>query len=282
MKSAPGFGTFLLLLVLACGSVLPRPSQADDLVRAFLLPELFDIMATEGRNSVLEDGATPLQGNALALFRNDVTMIYQPERMLAEFATALETELARTPDARADALEFAATDPGRRILRLELAARDALLDDDVNRFARMALDDARSSTAESQAARRLELVRARIDANDLVELNVALGLNTSFAYYRGMMAENAVQGMTSEMLLQLVWAQEPDIRAEIEDWIESYFLMAYQPLAAAEMEDYVAYVGTPLAQEFNRAMFRAFDTVFSEISFQVGRALGRRLNVEEL
>ena len=282
MTPAPDFRTFLLLCVLTCGAILPRPVQADDIIRAFLLPELFEIMASEGRASVLADGATPLQGNALARFRNDAEAIYDPERMLAEFATVLEDELARMPDARADALAFAASSLGQRILRLELAARDALLDDDVDRFARMALDDARSSPPQAPDARRLELVRARIEANDLVELNVSLGLNTSFAYYRGMLAENAVQGMTSDMLLQLVWAQEPELRVEIEDWSESYFLMAYQPLSTPEMQDFVAYVSTPLAQDFNRALFRAFDTVFSEISFQVGRAIGRRLNIEEL
>lgn len=275
-------GVTVLIVLLTLGAMLSRPAQADELARALLLPELFGIMAEEGRKSVLADGAVPLQGRAFAQFAGDVERIYQPERMLAEFLRVLEAELADTPEARTDALDFAASDAGRKILQLELAAREALLDDDVDVLARMALDEARAGTGGDDGAQRLQQVRARIDANDLIELNVSLGLNTSFAYYRGMLAENAVNGMSTDMLLQLVWAQEPEIRADIEDWIESYFLMTYRPLSAEEMQDFVAYVSTPLAQEFNRAMFRAFDTVFSEISFQVGRALGRRLNVEEL
>lgn len=282
MRRRVFLGVTILIILITFAATLSRPAQANDLARALLMPELFEIMADEGRKSVLADGATPLQGRALEQFTSDVERIYQSERMLAEFVTALEAELAATPEARADALDFAASDLGRRVLQLEVAARQALLDDDVDMLARMALEDARAGLSGEDGFQRLEQVRARIDANELVELNVSLGLNTSFAYYRGMLAENAVYGMSSEMLLQLVWAQEPEIRADIEDWIESYFLMTYQPLDAADMQDFVVYVGTPLAQEFNRAMFRAFDTVFSEISYQVGRALGRRLNVEEL
>lgn len=282
MRRLTFLGVTLFIALLMFGATLTRPAQAEDLSRALLLPELFGIMAIEGRSSVLADGSTPLQGRALEQFAQDVERIYQPERMLAEFLRVLDAELADAPEVRADALEFAASDLGRRILRLELAAREALLDDDVDMLARMALDDARAGMAGEDGFQRLKQVRARVDANELVELNVSLGLNTSFAYYRGMLAENAVHGMSSDMLLQLVWAQEPEIRADIEDWIESYFLMTYQPLSAPDMQDFVEYVGTPLAQEFNRAMFRAFDKVFSEISFQVGRALGRRLNVEEL
>ena len=275
---------FLILPVLAlCVAVLaPRPAVASDLSDAFLLPELFDIMAEEGRASMLADGATPLQGSALRAFQDDVAAIYTADRMLAAFLTEMEKELSSRPDVRADALDFAATDAGKQILQLEIAARQALLEDEIDEMARMTLLEAREAARDSAMAARLDLVRQRIDANDLIELNVSLGLNTSFAYYRGMMAENAVQGLSADMLLQLVWAQEPAIRADIEDWIESYFLMAYQPLSTDEMEAFVAYVATPLAQDFNRAMFRAFDTVFSEISLQVGHALGRRLSIEEL
>lgn len=282
MRRPPFLGMTMLIALLAFAVTLSRPALADDLSRAFHLPELFGIMADEGRKSVLADGAVPLQGRALEQFTRDVERIYQSERMLDAFNRALDTELANAPDARADALDFAASDLGRRVLRLELDAREALLDDDVDMLARMALDDARMRRAGDDRFQRLKQVRARIDANELVELNVSLGLNTSFAYYRGMLAENAVSGMSADMLLQLVWAQEPEIRADIEDWVESYFLMTYQPLDPAEMQAYVDYVSTPLAQDFNRAMFRAFDTVFSEISYQVGRALGRRLNIEEL
>jgi hypothetical protein len=271
------------LLVALLLALLPmRPAAADDLARAYLLPELFEIMAEEGLQSVMADGVTTLEGRALTQFQRDVTQIYQAERMEADFTARLRAELEIQPDVVQDALDFAQTDLGRKILRLEISARKALLDPEVDDIARMALSDARGARATESAARRLDLVRARIEANDLVELNVSLGLNTSYAYYAGMMAEDAANELSAEQVLYLVWAQESSIRLEVEDWSESYFLMAYAPLSEEEMQAYVAYVSTPLAQAFNRALFRAFDAVFTDISKSVGRALGRRLSAEEL
>ncbi|WP_296478804.1 hypothetical protein [Roseinatronobacter sp.] len=261
---------------------LARFAAAEDLSRAYLLPELFEIMAAEGRNSVLAEGAVPLEGRALADFERDVSRIYDQQTMHDAFLASLMAEVAATPEVLQDALEFAGTDLGKRVLRLEISARDALLDDEVDEIARLALYDAREARTDTAASDRLAMIRERVDANDLVELNVSLGLNTSYAYYQGMMSENAVNGLDSEQLLFLVWAQEPEIRADIEDWIESYFMMAYKPLSDDELEAYIEYASTPLAQAFNRAMFRAFETLFNKISLDVGRALGRRLNVEDI
>jgi hypothetical protein len=97
-----------------------------------------------------------------------------------------------------------------------------------------------------------------------------------------MMAEDAASDLSADQVLYLVWAQEPSIRLDVEDWSESYFLLAYAPLTEEELQTYIDYVSTPLGQAFNRALFQAFDTVFSDISKSVGRALGRRLNAEEL
>ncbi len=259
-----------------------RMSGAGDLSRAYLLPELFEIMASEGRSAILADAAIPLQGGTFANFEDDVSRIYDPGRMQAAFVAGLKADLAASPEVLEDALNFAQTNLGKRILRLEISAREALLDDEVDQIARTALADARAARDGAGRAARLAMIRARVDANDLIDLNVSLGLNTSYAYYQGMMSENAVNGLDAEQLLFLVWAQEPEIRADVEDWIESYFMMAYQPLSDDELQDYIDYVSQPLAQAFNRAMFRAFDALFSDISVAVGRALGRRLNVEDL
>lgn len=264
-------------------ALLPgRPAYAEDLVRALLLPELFEIMAAEGRNSVLEDETTPLQGSLLARFEQDVARIYSADQMMQNFVSVLEQALLPHPDLRADTLRFARSDLGKRVFQLEVSARAALLDDAVDEAARIALENARDAASGTAEAKRLALVRERIAANDLIELNVSLGLNTSFAYYRGMLTEDAVGGLSADALLQLVWAQKPEIRVDIEDWIESYFLMAYQPLSDAEFRQLIDYAQTPLAIGFNQIMFQAFDTVFSDISRALGQALGRRMQTEEL
>ena len=286
-ESPPMIASSLRALAVSCSLATlvlfpARPALAEDLARALLLPELFEIMAAEGRSSVLGDESTPLQGSLLARFEQDVARIYTPVQMAQNFVAALEDALQRHPDMRADTLGFAQSDLGKRVLQLEVSARAALLDDAVDEAARLALETARDAEPGSVEATRLELVRERIAANDLIELNVSLGLNTSFAYYRGMLTEDAVGGLSADALLQLVWAQEPEIRADIEDWIESYFLMAYQPLSDAEFRELIDYAQTPLAVGFNQIMFQAFDTVFSDISRALGQALGRRMQTEEL
>lgn len=259
-----------------------RPALAEDLSRAFLLPELFEIMAEEGRRSAMEDGAIPFRGRMLDDFERDVAAIYDAEAMRMAFENALMQELGDQPEVLADALEFAATDLGARVLRLEVSARAALLEDEIEEISRITLEEARAEDAPPAKAARLEMVRARIDANDLVDLNVSLGLNTSLAYYNGLMSEQAAQFLGSNDLLSLVWSQQDILRADIEDWIESYFLLAYQPMSDEDLQSYIDYLSTPLAKDFNLAMFTAFDAVFGDISLALGRVMGRRMVAEEL
>lgn len=272
-----------VLFVIAALALMPlRPAAAEDLSQAYLLPDLFEIMAEEGRHSALEDGSATLQGRALAELNRAIEAIYDPARMHDAFVAVLTAELEAAPDVVEDALEFARSPLGQEILQLEISARRALLDDEVDEIARLALAEARGPRAPAAKSARLEMVRARVDANDLVELNVSLGLNSSLAYYSGLMSGNAPNAVGPEDLLQMVWMQEPAIRAEIEDWVESYFLLSYQPLSDEDLQAYIDYVSTPLAQSFNRAMFRAFDVVFSDISLAVGTVMGRGLMSEEL
>lgn len=260
---------------------LGRPAQAD-LSEAFRLPELFEIMAEEGRASVLEEDTPILEGRALRAWQDEVARIYDPAELESAFVVQLEHALAARPSARQDALDFARSELGARIVGLEISARAALLDAEIDLAARRRLDIARGAPAADPDAQRLEQVRARIAANDLVDLNVSLGLNTSFAYYTGLLEENELEGMTAQDLLALVWAQEDPIRAEVTDWIESYYFMAFHPLSDSEMDSYITYVATEDAQAFNTAMFQAFGVVFERVSRQVGRALGQRMSSEEL
>lgn len=270
---------FMLIILVAA------PLQANDdnpLSRAYHFPELFEVMAEESQQALGSDGATPLDMAELAEWRAELRALYDPVRMEARFIKTLEDTLADQPDVRSDALDFARSDLGARILQLELSARQALLDTEIDDLAREALLRARNAAPGDTSARRLARVRARIDANDLIELNVSLGMNTSFAYYMGMFREGAVFGLNTEDLLQLVQAQEYDIRRDVTDWIESYFLMAYRPLTDEELEAYIAYCQTAKGDAFNQAMFRAFDDLFVELSGAVGQALGWRLRGERL
>jgi len=267
--------------MLSAAFVLPvHHVRAESLSAAYFLPELFDIMAQEGRVAALEDPAVPQDAAGRAGWENAINRIYNADRMHDDFVSALDAAL--TPDIRADALRFAQGDLGRRVLQLEVSARRALLSEEIDATARLALDAARNATAGSARADALARARERIAVNDLIELNVSLGLNTSLAYYNGMVDAGWMSGMAGVDLLTLVWAQEQAIRDDVTDWAESYFLLAYQPLSTEEMQTYIDYAASPKGDAFNRAMFRAFDAVFVDISRRVGAAMAAQMQQDTL
>jgi signal transduction histidine kinase len=271
-----------LSLILSVLVVVPRGTMASDLGRLYLLEPLFQIMAAEGLASAGEDAAVPIDPMEQLLWRAELARIYDAPRMQAQFETTIAERLANRSDVEQDALDFARSELGARVLQLEVTAREALLDDTVDEMARLALSEARDARPDSSLGQRLALVRERIAVNDLIELNVSLGLNTTLAYYQGMLAEAPDPSFAPDDVLALVWSQEEDIRADIKDWIESYFLLAYQPLSDDDMRAYIDYCASPLGDAFNRVLFAGFDAVFVGISGDVGRALGRMLGAESL
>ena len=88
--------------------------------------------------------------------------------------------------------------------------------------------------------------------------------------------------MTEDQMLAEVWSAETDVRAETEDWLYPFLNLAYQPLTEAELQDYVAFSRSDAGQRLNRAMFVAFDAVFTEISHDLGQALGREMQGQAL
>lgn len=258
----------------------PQALRAESLSEAYLLPELFNIMAEEGRATALNDPAIPQDAAGRAGWEAAVNRIYDPDRMHDDFASALAD--AVTPETRAHALRFARSALGRRVLQLEVSARRALLSAAIDDNARLALEAARKAPEGSPTANALARVRTRIAVNDLVDLNVSLGLNTSLAYYTGMVDAGWRAGMGGADLLTLVWAQEQAIRDDVTDWAESYFLLAYQPLSPDAMQAYVDHAASAEGDAFNRAMFRAFDSVFSDISRRLGAAMAAQMQQDTL
>lgn len=270
------FGSAMAGLVAAASS----DARADTLSEAYLLPELFEVMAEEGRLAATEDPAVPEDAVGREGWERMIANIYDTDRIHKEFLSALQEGL--DADVRASAIAFARSDIGRRVLQLEVSARRALLSKAIDATARQALKQARDAPEDSAHGRALAAVRDRIAVNDLIELNVSLGLNTSLAYYNGMAEAGWMAGMAGADLLALVWAQEDAIRSDVTDWAESYFLMAYQPLTDTEMAEYIAHAASPEGDAFNRAMFRAFDIVFVDISGRVGAAIARLMQQDTL
>jgi len=175
-------------------------------------------------------------------------------------------------------LAFFTSEPGRTIVSLEVSAREALLDDAVEEAAKEA-----ASIALADDAPRMALIQEYAEVNSLVETNVVGALNANYAFFSGLMEGGSFpQSMSEDEILADVWSQEPDIRANTTEWINSFLFMAYQPLSDDDLQAYIAFSQSEAGQEVNEALFAAFDAMFIDISRNLGRASARFMTRQEL
>ena len=58
--------------------------------------------------------------------------------------------------------------------------------------------------------------------------------------------------------------------------------MAYAPLSTEELGTYTEFSRTEAGRALNAALFAGFDTVFTDVSRQLGRAAGTELTGQDL
>jgi hypothetical protein len=245
---------------------------------ALLLPELIAISVREGEEYG-QDLAEQIFGPSPvpAEWTEVVAAIYDPahleERILGSLAEEIEPEDATAIRA------FLEAEPGRSLFARELAARDAMADEEVEQAAREAA--AVALAGEDDA--RVELLRRYAEANDLVETNVANAMNQNYAYMMGLMDGDALPGdMTEADILSDIWATEGQIRADTVEWLYAFLLQAYGDAPEADLEALIAFSETEAGRVLNRAVFQAFDQRYSEISRALGIAAARYLTTEAL
>ena len=199
--------------------------------------------------------------------------IYDVTRMQA---TVLEHLADLTNEEVEASIAYFQTDTAMTITELEVAARRAMMDEDVEQSARRAWLEA--------AASRPDLV-AQIEeiskANDLVERNVSGALNSNLRYFQGL-ADGGGLELTEDEILNLVWGQEADIRVETESWLGGYFLLAYESLDAGDLDGYLAFWQSPAGQALNTVIFAGFNEVYDDVSYATGRVLALNMMSQEL
>ena len=175
-------------------------------------------------------------------------------------------------------LEFFESKRGQRIIALELSARQALLDDEVEALATERYED-----LKSEGDPRIDLLTDFIEANDLIDSNVVGGLNANYAFYQGLRDGGALDGSFGEAeILADVWSQEEAIRTDTTQWVYTYLAMAYQPLEDADIEAYTEFSESEAGRRLNRALFDAFDAMYTGISHTLGRTAATYLSGEDI
>lgn len=277
MSRFPSAFALIATMMTAPAFAQSAPSaEIDTLFTALGLPEIVEVMHEEGLADSTTLGKEMLPVAAARDWADAAQFIYDPQTMLDNVRDAFEAELQGDDiDAM---LAFFTSEAGTKIIALEVSARRALLDEIVEE----ASTEAASVQMRDETPRYL-LVKDFVDVNDLIESNVVGSLNSSYAFYTGLIDGGAMAtDVTHDTALQDVWAQESDIRDSTTEWIYSFLFMAYQPLSDTELNTYIAFSETEAGQQLTAALFVAFDGMFEDISRALGLNISWLLLTQEL
>lgn len=264
-------------LVLISSLWLPGYAQADpveELVDALGVPQIIEIMRDEGLAHGADLAQDMLSGGAGPGWSRTVQRIYDVEQMEAAVRAAFQDSFEGADVA--PLLAFFTEGPGAQLVQLEISARQAMTDPDVEEAARTAWQ-----IAKEEGDPRLPPLEAFTQANDLIEANVTGSLNSSVQFYQGLVDGGAFE-MSERDILTEVWEQEEDTRADTTEWVYAFLMMAYGPAGADAVNAYTDISQTPEGRLMNTALFAGFNQMYYDISYELGLAVARDMQAQEL
>ncbi|MEM8692604.1 MAG: hypothetical protein AAGG57_12050 [Pseudomonadota bacterium] len=260
--------TLTCLLIFWSGGALAQ-DHVDRLITAMRVPELVEIISKEGMQGAKDLDADMLGGAGGAVWLQQARQIYSPMRLKALISSHLSDHYIGT-DVEA-ALLFLESDLGQWIVQLEVDARIAIMDPDVEAAARRIAEE---NPPPMHVTRYIEI-------NDLVELNVQNALQSDLRFAQGLVA-GGMEGLSEEDMLSDTWASEPAYRADIVSWLQAYVTLALSPMEDQDIETYLAFCETDVGQRLNRAIFRAYGAAYEDVSFALGQAAALFLTEDEI
>lgn len=265
----------LLIFMALPGRAAPS-AQVQALGDALQLPALMAIMAEEGLAYAGDLEAEMFSGRGGGAWQALVKNIYEAKRLEIVMLGVLDEEL--TTAELETLIAFYTGDLGQRVTDLEVTARRALLDPMVEEGSLAIYED---MALESHP--RLALIEDFVQVNDLIERNVAGGLNSNLSFYRGLNEGGAFEyGMSESDMLADVWAQEGDVRDETAQWLYPYLTMAYEPLNDSDLQAYIDMSASEAGIRLNAALFAAFDVMFRQVSYDLGFGAAQFIKGQEL
>jgi hypothetical protein len=255
-------------------SVAEEVAPIDRMMKALRIADTIEVMREEGRGYGEDVAAEMLPDADAERWQKTVMRIHDPERMRRLIRQGLETAL--TTVEMQEVTAFYNGDPGAEIVALEVAARRAFLDANIEEQAR-----ARHAAEDPEEARLRAQVDQMIAESDLIERNVAGAMNATMMFYRGMMDAGALD-MTQDDMLADLWSQEETFRADSESWLGGFLLMAYDPLPEEDLNRYLTFWRSDAGRALNSGLFMAFDRMYEELSYLMGQAVAQHMQSEKL
>ena len=276
-----------VLILVTMGNALraqpvPEGDRVDHLIRVMRMDEIIEVMREEGLIYGADLGRDMLAGGGGPVWDAQVDRIYDTAAM-----TALVHDGFREAFGAADPeplITFFESDAGRQVVALEIAARRAFMDEQVEETAREAFRQVEAdldAPSPREIDPHLSAIEAYVEANDLIGFNVMGAMNANMLFYRGLI-EGGALNMTEGEILADVWAQEEETRAETRDWIYAFLMLAYQPLDAVQISAYADLSLTPPGRAMNRALFASFDRMYGTLSHALGLAIAAQMLTEDL
>lgn len=263
-------------LVLAAPAWAQATRATDALLDQLGLPDTVAVMRQEGLDYGAELAEEMLPDGGGASWQAVVRRIYDSARMEETVRNGFARAWAEEKQPLAAIEAFFASDTGQQVVQLEISAREAMIDPGVEEAARTAYRD-----SEDSGDPRLALIAEFIAANDLVDANVVGAMNSSYAFYAGLVDGGGFE-MSEEEILALVWGSEAETRDDSREWLYSYMVLAYRPLEEAALRSYVEMASSREGRALNRALFAGFDQMYGEISYALGLALARQMTAQDL
>ncbi|MEM9350359.1 MAG: hypothetical protein AAGA47_08865 [Pseudomonadota bacterium] len=247
----------------------------ERLMTALKIDEVVDILVEEGTASSLGLEESMFPGRGGPAWEAQVARIYDTGARQDELRGEMSEMLAETN--LDPLLDFLEGERGAQIMGLEVSARRAFIDPQMEEVALETFADAEEDLPELYAQ-----VAEFTEVNDLVGQNVEGAFRSNAAFALGAHEAGAFPGLTVDQLIAEMWEGDEAVEADIADWLFAYLMTAYSPLSSEDLNAYIALSKTDEGQQLNAAIMGAFDVVFASISYDLGFAAGRFMAQQEL
>jgi len=272
--------TLRSLVVLAAVAVpAPALAAAEAIREALRVDETLKVVQTEGLRDARSLADGPMGESLGSGWDRRVAAIYDLDRMHATFADRFDAAIDEmAPDQVDEVLAFFDAGLGAEAVALEVAARESLLDDEVEEIARAELQQMRDDDDP-----RLDRIEAFAEANNLIDGNVAVALNSTVAFHRAMIAgAGGALDRDEADVMRYARNREEAIREDAEDWVMRFLALAYRPLSDAQLDTLTEFARSDEGRALSNALFAGYDTLFTTLSADVGRAAGQSVGGREL
>lgn len=242
----------------------------DDLFDALRMEEMLGVVRVELLGYGEGVAAQMLPEGGGPEWSSDLSELLKADLMLAQIRATVSVELSQ--EERDAALAFFLQPAGQSIIDAELEARHRLLGG-------IAAANAAQACADNAALNAA--IEELSEVNDLLPGNVAGALNSDIAFFRGLV-DGGYMVMSEEAIIAEVGSRAEDVRRDTSEWIMGFGCAAYQGLPSETMQAYIAFSKTDAGGALNTAYFKAFGTLYDELSYALGLAVSQRAKMSDL